>query len=102
MISYPAADPATLNDHIYQFGLANQRSDLLEKKSICSLKKRYKQTYILIVVQLKVGNNAFCKALGRALKVHGRSKTTDFFSISPECRFPGKRRDCEVDRNLGS
>lgn len=91
-----------MNDHIYQFGLATQQSDLLEKKKVSASKKRFKQTYILTVVQLKVGNNAFYKALGRALQVHGRSKTTDFFSASPECRFPGKRRDFEVDRNLGS
>ena len=75
-----------LNEAIYQ------------KKKVSALKKRYKQTYILTVVQLKVRNNVFYKALGRALKVHGRSKTTDFFSTSPECRYPGKRRDCEVDR----
>ena len=81
-----------MNYHIYQFGLATQRSDLLEKK-VSDLKKRYKQTYILTVVQLKVRNNAFYnyKALGRALKVHaGALKQRIFFLHHPNVAFQGR------------
>ena len=44
---------------------------------------------MLTVVQLKVRSNAFHKAVGRALKVHGSSKTTDFFLHHPNVAFQG-------------